>query len=97
MSKTNKIRSKAGFWLLGLVGFVLSILGIRYASSNGWFANVFQRNTAALEPINTGVIVPVSVSGVQTLTPPPRPSPSPSPNNNDNDNDGSFRPGRQMW
>jgi hypothetical protein len=65
MSSSNR-RKWSGLWLLGILGAIGSIMGIRYASSEGWWSNMMNREElAAYQTVNTGASVSMAGDGSQ--------------------------------
>ncbi len=53
----EKKRQQAGWWVPALILFILSLIGIRYISSQGWWENTFGSSQRDYQTINTGLSV----------------------------------------
>ncbi len=107
MSNTRNPRKQAGMWLVGILGLIFAALGIRYASSSGWWGNIFNpANRQALQTINTGVSVQIPAAQMtSTLNATPGNNSSGNttllaPNSNGNattNGSNSSSQGKKMW
>lgn len=100
MARKNN-RRNAGLWFLGILGLILTAIGLRYASSSGWWTGMFSGGPQALQTVNTGANVlmsttasPPSPSG---STPSDEGSPTPSPTTSSPAETGSDSESRRMW
>lgn len=102
MARKND-RRNAGLWFLGILGLILTAIGLRYASSSSWWTTVFGGDRRASQTVNTGASVfmstpatpapaPTSSPAGEGLLPPSSPSPSPAP-----PTQCSTPPCRKMW
>lgn len=94
MTRTDR-RGKAGWWVLAVVGGILTAAGIRYASSTDWWANFFNRDRQTYQTVNTGASVQVAAStttSVPATVLPARPIPD-----NSNSISETQRQERRMW
>lgn len=97
---TEKKRQPAGWWVLALLGLILTAIGIRYASSQGWWENRFNSSRPTYQTINTGFSVQSANSsevpiGTQPLNP-GNSSPPTSIESNQNNGD-SDQGQRALW
>ncbi|MEX0268179.1 hypothetical protein AB3R30_03465 [Leptolyngbyaceae cyanobacterium UHCC 1019] len=98
---TEKKRQQAGWWVLALIGLILAAIGIRYASSQGWWENRFNSSRPNYQTINTGFSVQSANSsevpiGTQPLNP-DNPSPLPTSTESNQNNGGSGQGQRALW
>ncbi|PZV11008.1 MAG: hypothetical protein DCF22_15345 [Leptolyngbya sp.] len=97
----EKKRQQAGWWVPALIGLILAAIGIRYASSQGWWENTFDLSRRDYKTINTGLSVQVPNQsevpvGVQPLNP-GRPSQPPTSNDFNQSSKTSERKRRALW
>lgn len=95
----EKQRQQAAWWVPALIFFILSLIGIRYASSQGWWKNRFNLGRQTYQTINTGLSVQVlnqaNVSAEIEKFNPGRPTPSPTSTDQNSKNSDLRR--RALW
>ena len=92
----GKKRQQAGWWVLAFLLFILSLVGIRYISSQGWWENRFGSSRQTFQTINTGFSVQVpNQSDVLAPLNPSKPAPSPPTNKNPGGKGND--PGPRAW
>ncbi|MGQ9872186.1 hypothetical protein [Leptodesmis sp.] len=61
MAKRNN-RRWAWLWFPGILGLILSVIGLRYASSSGWWPDIFGGGPQDSQTINSGASVFMSTT-----------------------------------
>lgn len=97
----NKQRQQAAWWVPALIGLILAAIGIRYASSQGWWENRFNSGRQTYQTINTGFSVQSANSsevpiGTQPLNP-GKPSQPPTSIDSNQNNSDSSQGRRALW
>jgi hypothetical protein len=98
----NKQRQQAAWWVPALISLILAAIGIRYASSQGWWDR-FNSSRPTYQTINTGFSVQSANSsevpiGTQPLNPGNPSQPSTSTDLDSKQNNGNSSQGRRaLW
>ncbi len=95
----EKQRQQTAWWVPALILFILSLIGIRYASSQGWWQNRFNLGRQTYQTINTGLSVQVpnqaNISAEIEKLNPGRPTPVPTSTDQNSKNSDLRR--RALW